>query len=473
MKNFYDFKNDLSSSDVENLYNKEDSDNKGRLKQGMIKIKYCALLVLCGALVLLAEKKVRDNWFELSLTIIKEIRKLVPDRHHYLYTISSLLSMIPRNDFLIFLLAVIYSYCNILKTLILVIAISSRRLVVSLLKIIYQSQRPVWVDPNLAVSFIPTSYGNPSGHSFGAAVICLTFFEITVNSNRYFDDKPKAKSICFGLLIALSFCISISRLVLGVHSINQIVLGYILGLIIYFFLFFVLFSGDLNKPNMLLSFIASKSNFLLSVGLCIIAVFGLYLNYHLNLDLQSEKRLIESNLIIFGKISFRRLLSSESLINGLSSIAFLGAITGIFIEFHFIFGGKQKDWIDFNFQPEESHDVQYITNYDNYNYPCHSANDYMSDNDQEMLILKSLVNSHKETTCWNSTGQIVGLGRLVIVFLTFRVILLLKEIFKSETSSFMFSSIQIFLPLFLLLMFAFSINKVLISLLSKRANYNK
>jgi membrane-associated phospholipid phosphatase len=71
-----------------------------------------------------------------------------------------------------------------------------------------------------------TEYGMPSGHSM-MAIILMEFIV------RFFAKVNKCVSKCiilfYILIIILQVCVMFSRVILGMHSLNQVLLGCLLG----------------------------------------------------------------------------------------------------------------------------------------------------------------------------------------------------------------------------------------------------
>jgi membrane-associated phospholipid phosphatase len=103
-------------------------------------------------------------------------------------------------------------------------------------KMAYHEPRPFMVTDKITVYGCSGEYGNPSGHSLFAAAFNIFFFLDLFHSNC---DQPdfstlKAKLIYAGALflaISLTFLIGFARFYVGVHTLNQIVYGWQIGLL--------------------------------------------------------------------------------------------------------------------------------------------------------------------------------------------------------------------------------------------------
>ena len=105
-----------------------------------------------------------------------------------------------------------------------------------LMKLLYAEPRPFWLNSELLKGKCETSYGNPSGHSLAAFYFFLSL--------SYFICKSKINSFVFKIFvysinIIIAGIIAFSRIVLGVHSIDQVLYGTTLGIWIFLVLTYV------------------------------------------------------------------------------------------------------------------------------------------------------------------------------------------------------------------------------------------
>jgi membrane-associated phospholipid phosphatase len=85
------------------------------------------------------------------------------------------------------------------------------------LKFLFHSPRPFWVSADVTAHVQETSFGMPSGHALNATA--LWGFVATRMKNRWIKV----------IFWALVFLIGFSRMVLGVHMINDVLLGWLAG----------------------------------------------------------------------------------------------------------------------------------------------------------------------------------------------------------------------------------------------------
>lgn len=120
----------------------------------------------------------------------------------------------------------------------------------NIMKMIYGNPRPYWVDPSLSKA-CDGGYGNPSGHSFSSMTAYLSFWHIITDSDFY-KKTMFGKILRFCLLflfLLLVLTIMLSRVFLGVHSVNQILYGASLGFAVYYIVFHVFALHHMESKN--------------------------------------------------------------------------------------------------------------------------------------------------------------------------------------------------------------------------------
>ena len=152
-----------------------------------------------------------------------------------------------------------------------------------LVKDIFQDPRPLTnVDPDAEYGFVETSYGFPSGHTQTAvAVWGYMAYE--------FKDKPKSYLVPIILSVVI-FLISISRIIIGVHDLEDIIGGFAIGicLLIAFVYLEPIISPKINKQSLiikiLIAVVVSVSIFIIGTLLFPTAGLGLVDNPPLYAD---------------------------------------------------------------------------------------------------------------------------------------------------------------------------------------------
>ncbi len=121
-------------------------------------------------------------------------------------------------------------------------------------KMAYHEPRPFMYTREIKVYGCSAEYGNPSGHSLFAAAFNFFFFLDICHSRA----RKVSNFVYFSLLfnaVLLTVFIGFARFYVGVHTLNQIVYGWQLGLLLAFYFHFCL--QDLIIRH--ITFILSKS----------------------------------------------------------------------------------------------------------------------------------------------------------------------------------------------------------------------
>jgi len=103
--------------------------------------------------------------------------------------------------------------------------------VLSIMKSFMHEARPFFVT-ELTPTKCWLEYGNPSGHSITSSALYLTIWDLVC---RRFEADKRQRYISLAFTIFTVFMIAASRIYHGVHTYNQILLGWILGVAIHYF----------------------------------------------------------------------------------------------------------------------------------------------------------------------------------------------------------------------------------------------
>lgn len=87
----------------------------------------------------------------------------------------------------------------------------------SLFKLLFHTPRPFWIDTRVQAPHPESSFGIPSGHAQNAVVV----WGVLAN---WFKG-----AWAWGIALALMFLIGFSRMVLGVHFLSDVLLGWLIG----------------------------------------------------------------------------------------------------------------------------------------------------------------------------------------------------------------------------------------------------
>ncbi len=103
-------------------------------------------------------------------------------------------------------------------------------LVMNVTKLSYADPRPYWVASDIVAYKCSNQYGNPSGHSETSMGIAMTLWLDYAFTNA----SNLRKGVLLFAALLFAFSIGYSRLILGVHSLDQIIYGLSLGVWIAF-----------------------------------------------------------------------------------------------------------------------------------------------------------------------------------------------------------------------------------------------
>ena len=200
------------------------------------------------------------------------------------------------------------------------------------LKIIYGSPRPFWTEPRLKLK-CEGSYGNPSSHSFSCFGFYFAFTHILVNSEVIRRNKRrKLIQFCafFGCA-ALCLCVVASRVLLNVHSLNQVLHGAILGLSVYSYYFFILkINSFLGKEfsDLLLNTKILLINSIKFASYLMLLVLFYFIIHH-----KEDEKYKEFLMKECSTLSENKMFNKHALSNGLHIFLLIGSYYGYYFLF--------------------------------------------------------------------------------------------------------------------------------------------
>lgn len=108
----------------------------------------------------------------------------------------------------------------------------------NIMKIWYGAERPFWIKPYIGQT-CDGGFGNPSGHSLCSVYVYLAINRMVINC-KYIKDYILLKIASSSLFVLIILLILLSRIILGVHSINQILHGALLGIAVFYVIYFII-----------------------------------------------------------------------------------------------------------------------------------------------------------------------------------------------------------------------------------------
>ena len=123
-------------------------------------------------------------------------------------------------------------------------------LITGILRIIYRKPRPYMEDLYIKPYNCSGEYGTPSGHAFFSAYLPTILALYYINSSTRLNTlrSPKLSKLIYFCLFIYTIIISISRVIDGVHTLDQVFLGLQIG-------WFCAFYIHVNMKNMMINHI--------------------------------------------------------------------------------------------------------------------------------------------------------------------------------------------------------------------------
>ena len=295
------------------------------------------IVLLSGLLILiLTEIIYKDALFNYSLTYEQNLQESLSKGAINFF---SFISITGDGVFIGLGLFFIFCYFSLIKTILISVGVIFMIYLHDLLKLIYSDPRPFWLNTALFQGKCETSYGNPSGHSLLSFFFYLSFSYYLCQINKIKSNNIYKISIyCLALFIAA--LTAFSRLALGVHSVDQVLYGSLLG--IFSFLIFAFMFKIYDMPlNDYLKFFKKKNYINGSIITNILLIIFPFILYAL-IDVEKDKKRYE--LVMSKKcpdIDEYKLYSHNCLGESLIILLISGIYCGQFLFWYLV--SKKKD----------------------------------------------------------------------------------------------------------------------------------
>ena len=294
------------------------------------------IILIYFSIVIWSENLYRDKLFQKGIPLQEYIQRY--EKFIILLKICKKLSFFGQEFWYAIVFGIIFLLMPINFSFLILQALVYSSYGNNALKMIYQSDRPNWISEYLTFS-CNYGYGNPSGHSFTCICIYLTLSHILIT---YFKMSLLVKIIIFIFFILASFLIIISRLILGAHSINQVLYGFNLGLGVYFILIYFIGYHKYNS----ISFIQHIKNIKINFIYYIIHSILLFINILIYFKTKTKDHYLYENKIFNGirckrKNPFNK-YKNNGFFQSLIIISLIGAQLGINLLFIIL---KNKNYI--------------------------------------------------------------------------------------------------------------------------------
>lgn len=391
------------------------------------------IIISLAIIVFVSQIFYRDPLFNYSLDLIKEINEN-ESLQNFLKYVEGIANFLGSHGIFNVLILFVYNYANIYKTSMLIVSMSTSMLVGGMLKIIYRFPLMYLYDSSNKITPFSCSatWGVPSSQALSTTCVYLTLWKILFDNARL-RYKSSIKMVCLFLFILIIILLDFIKFLCALHSIDQILFGMLIGLIIFLFLFYF-YDIDLNDGKYLVKFV--KVNFLYYLIANISTLIIVLLLYFI---------LPETKDIIAYQMNFKKskclseipdslLFSNEALLLCIPVFANLGIILGMKMELKFIFKDNDINWRQYNFSKEKT--------------------------DEESLLSKLSISKESQ---WNHTTFFFSLLRLLAVFIIHFIILTPYFFIKFKSPFIVVLIFKLFLPVFILNFSMFYIEKLILS----------
>ena len=154
----------------------------------------------------------RDYLFQKSLILQESIH--INPKNILILKISKIISILGAEISAGFFLLLIFLFMPLNYSILFLQCIIYSAYFTNTMKMIYQSDRPNWINQYLNFS-CNYGYGNPSGHAFTSSCMYLCLAHIFT---KYFKIKGLLRILIFSFCISISFFVSLSRVIIEFYQ---------------------------------------------------------------------------------------------------------------------------------------------------------------------------------------------------------------------------------------------------------------
>ena len=212
-------------------------------------------------------------------------------------------------------------------------------------KLVYSQGRPFLIDEVVYVT-CESGYGNPSGHSFQFTSNLLAFAQM------FIDLFKLGKTYCIIIYIIcaiLILSINLSRIVLGVHSLNQVIFGDTLGFTVYFIICQIIKPHLIESKKFFTAFLSLKFH-IYNVIFLIINTISLAIAAAVNDDIEAENyEILKNKLIEICGSNENGMLSRDAKSKCLYITAYYGMIYGMTLLSYYVKKKYYENYEELNY----------------------------------------------------------------------------------------------------------------------------
>ena len=211
----------------------------------------------------------------------------------------------------------------------------------SLMKVWYGNKRPFWERTSLYKGICDGGFGNPSGHSITTTFLYLSLFIYFKETKRLYK-KYFILIIILIIFLAWIIIIILSRIILGLHSINQVIYGATLGVIISLFVFIV-FKIHRMPVSVYKKFFREKKYIYISISVYLVFIAITIINYFIvkkGFDYDKYNDILDE--VCEKKVAKYRRFNADGLFGSSAIFAMFGMYLGQII-FWYLIENKYKN----------------------------------------------------------------------------------------------------------------------------------
>ena len=219
----------------------------------------------------------------------------------------------------------------------------------NIMKLWYHDPRPFWEESKLH-SNCDGGFGNPSGHSFISTFTYLGVYKL-LSQTKIVSKNIWVEMTLFVFCVLMIIGIVLSRVILGMHSLDQVFYGCSLGLAVYFLLFHILYMQNM-KVETFTKLFTSVQNLIIITAIFFISLLSLLLSYLL-IDFTAvtdkyKESLSTSCPQYFDDKQYRR-FQNDGFFGGLTLFCLMGAYYGqyfLWYKMHSQYGENRDELIN-------------------------------------------------------------------------------------------------------------------------------
>lgn len=250
---------------------------------------------------------------------------------------------------LILYLIIIYFFFPLTKSFCFMIGVIACTYLDNIMKLWYHDPRPFWEESKLH-SNCDGGFGNPSGHSFISTFTYLGVYKL-LSQTKIVSKNIWVEMTLFVFCVLMIIGIVLSRVILGMHSLDQVFYGCSLGLAVYFLLFHILYMQNM-KVETFTKLFTSVQNLIIITAIFFISLLSLLLSYLL-IDFTAvtdkyKESLSTSCPQYFDNKQYRR-FQNDGFFGGLTLFCLMGAYYGqyfLWYKMHSQYGENRDELIN-------------------------------------------------------------------------------------------------------------------------------